>query len=159
MTVNKTYKDPMTDEASLKAYLMQTFIFSDRIQRLQRQLDCVKSQLTSLPSSTSFSAVRVQTSGAQEAPFEPLMMKKELWEADLEKLYAKLDQRKQEIERLLYRHITGLDYCVLYARYVLNQTWPQIASDCGFSERHARRIHNGALTRLLASVHAARAAG
>ena len=132
-----------------KEYLQQIYYLDRKIKRLQAKREAIRADLYSVRSTTNYNADRVQTSVEGDTMLR-LIAKVDSIERDIvtesDRLVSLRDEISKEIEKIPMED--GQDrnvQDVLLRRYVLCQSWEQIAFELGYTVRHVYRLNGDGL--------------
>lgn len=142
------------DSALVEKYMEQVIHIMDQIESRKLQLQSISAQAYSLSSSSSFQNSRVQISLDTEAAFTRML---EQAEACAERLKKELELSlalKQQAIDLINRYTVGRENYILTARYLINQSWPEISKGLVEGHKHLspkqlRRICRAALAKII----------
>lgn len=130
-------------------WLQQVRDLKQDIQRLDFKIKEICMKMTSLPSSSDFSGVKVQTSPSQEARYEQLVAAKDYLERELER-------EREQFARLREQAVTVIRQCTVYPHRMLllcyfleGFTWSWVAVRIDRTERSVYRIRNEALEKIV----------
>lgn len=133
----------------VKQYLRGYIIWKDKAELLERQIHQLREDVTSC----SF-----QQDGM---PHGNSVSGLENYVAKLDELLRELDDAKSEAIRkyseinntLMTHKLNDIEYMVLVRRYLLRESWEEIAVNMGYHYRHVLRIHGSALENLKSSLN------
>ena len=131
------------------AWLQQVRDLKEDICRLDEKIKEINFKMTSLPSSSAFSGMRVQASQQQGANFEQLVAAKDYMERELQKEQEQFDLLKEQAKEVIWR-CTEYPHRTLLMWYFLEGfTWKWVGERIDRTERSVYRIRNEAFEKIV----------
>lgn len=129
-------------ELNTKDFLQQIELFDNHINNKLEELERLRSLTLKITSSLKDDVV--SASGSQDKLGDAVAKIIDLQDEINQSIDLYVD-RKREVNRVL-EQITDVDYLqVLSKRYLLYESWEQIAMEMGYTYRHITRLHGEAL--------------
>lgn len=141
------------DGALVEKYMEQVTHVMDQIESYKLQLQSISAQAYSLSSSCNYQNSGVQISFDTEAAFARTLEKAEACSERLNKALELSLALKQQVIGLIDHYTVGRENYILTARYLNNQSWPQISEGLVERNKHLspkqlRRICRAALAKI-----------
>ena len=123
--------------------------FLNKIRYIDMMINCKLEQVAELrsmllPSAIRYDKDKVQTSNNADSISDTVSKIMELEEkinADIDELVELKSVAREKIERME----NDVEKVILYKRYFNNESFENIAVECGYSWRHIHRLHGEAL--------------
>lgn len=129
---------------SAKEYLRQAFTIHQRILALERHRQQLRADMYGVRSPSDMSPDVVQSSITGDKLEKYIAMIDEDERNITDELIA-LHGKQDEIADMIAKVTNGRYYHVLYLRYVLCNSWKQIAKTTGYAEHYLFKMHGKAL--------------
>ncbi len=142
------------DGALVEKYMEQVTHVMDQIESRKLQLQSISAQACSLSSSCNYQDSRVQISLDTEAAFARMLEQAETCAERLKKELELSLALKQQAIGLINNYTVGRENYILTARYLNNQSWPEISKGLVEGHRHLspkqlRRVCRAALAKIV----------
>ena len=131
------------------AWLQQVRDLKEDISRLDEKIKEINFKMTSLPSSSAFSGMRVQASQPQGANFEQLVAAKDYMERELQKEQEQFDLLKEQAKEVIWRCTRDPHRTLLMWYFLEGFTWKWVGERIDRTERSVYRIRNEAFEKIV----------
>ncbi len=149
MNGNNSLNNPEDRLNAVRCYLEQGLTLADQVSAVKMQLQVLNSRAYSIPSSSAMSGVNVQTSPAQEAPFEEPVEKRSDLEEKLHQTIQLLHALQDQMISVINRYTVGLENLILTFHYISGMKWEEIGKEVHLCARQVKRNCEKAMSRII----------